>query len=186
MYHIKNDKRCRKSAAKIGEALRVMLAEKPLSEITVTDVQKASRTGRATFYRLFDTVDDVLVYIAEEEFMGLMALYKDMSWSQFTEHIINSILYESRSLLNVASSGKTHLISRALRSKLTEEAASNSVEFDNKTKYMIAMFVGGCLSLVSAWDESGREEPIGELVRLMQQAFNYSNIEATIRRPAKG
>ncbi len=50
---------------------------------------------------------------------------------------------------------------------------------------MIAMFVGGCISLVTAWDENGREESIDELARLMQQAFNYGKIEKILRRPAK-
>ena len=66
MYHIKNDKRCLKSAERIGDALRSMLDEKPLSDITVTDIQRLSETGRSTFYRLFDNIDDVLLYIAEE------------------------------------------------------------------------------------------------------------------------
>ena len=185
MYHIKNDKRCQKSAARIGEALRIMLGEKPMAEITVTDLQKASGTGRSTFYRLFDNTDDVLLYIAEEEFRGLMALYRTMNWSEFTQHFISSIITESQGLLNVASAGKSYLISKALRNRLTEEAEADSYKFDNISKYMIAMFVGGCISLVTAWDENGREEPIEELARLMQHAFNYSKIEAFLRRPAK-
>lgn len=72
MYHIKNDKRCQKSAARIGEAFRTVLAGKQLSEITVTDIQKASGVGRSTFYRLFDNIDDVLLYVAEDEFHGLI------------------------------------------------------------------------------------------------------------------
>ena len=185
MYHIKNDKRCLKSAARIGEAFRTILASKQLSEITVTDIQKASGVGRSTFYRLFDNIDDVLLYVAEEEFHGLITLYKDLSWSGFTEHFIGGIMSESRGLVNIASSGKTRLISKALRINLTQAAETDNYEFDNLSRYMIAMFVGGCISLVTAWDENGREESIDELARLMQQAFNYGKIEQILRRPAK-
>lgn len=184
MYHIKKDKRCLKSAARIGDALRALLEEKPLSEITVTDIQKKSGTGRSTFYRLFDNIDDVLLYLAEEEFRDMMAVYKNMNWSDFTEHMITSMMSESRSLINVASAGKTHLISKALRNDLTLAAEEDNFEFDNITRYMIAMFVGGCISLVTSWDENGREEPVDELARMMQQAFDYKRMEQILRRPA--
>ena len=185
MYHIKNDKRCQKSAARIGEALRTLILDKPLPEITVTDIQKASGVGRSTFYRLFDNIDDVLLYIVEEEFRDLVTQYKELSWSGFTEHFISNIMSESQGLVNVVSSGKTHLISKALRINLTQAAATDNHEFDNLSRYMIAMFVGGCISLVTAWDENGREESVDELARLMQQAFNYGRIEQLLSRPAK-
>lgn len=186
MYHIKNDKRCLRSADRIGDALRSLLAEKPLSEITVTDIQRLSGTGRSTFYRLFDNTDDVLLYLAEEEFHDLMALYKDMSWPDFTKRVINSIMSETRVLVNVASSGKTHLLSKALRNKLTKEAEMSGYIFDNVSKYIIAMFVGGCLSLVTSWEENGREESIDELAELMQQAFDYNRMEELLKRSVKG
>lgn len=184
MYHIKNDKRCHKSAAHIGEALKALLEEKPLAEISVTDLQKASGVSRSTFYRLFDNVDDVLVYIIEEDFRDMIAMYKDMDWSEFTQHLIDSISAEGRGIMNVALSGKTHLVSRALRYIMTMEASMANFKFDNTSKYMIAMFIGGCISLVTAWDENGRKESIEELAGMMQQAFNYDQIESMLRRSA--
>ena len=185
MYHIKNDKRCLKSAARIGEALRTLLADKPLSVISVSDIQRVSGTGRSTFYRLFDNIDDVLLYLAEEEFRGMAALFKELNWADFTEHIITNLMTETRELLNVATSGKTYLISKALRNELTRVAETDNFEFDNVSRYMITIFVGGCISLVTAWDENGREEPIDELADMMQQAFDYTKIEQLLRRPAK-
>jgi len=184
MYHIKNDKRCHKSAARIGEAFKRLIDEKPLSEISVTDLQKVSGIGRSTFYRLFDNVDDVLLFLIEEEFSGLMAMYKDMDWSDFTQYLIGSIIAEGKGILNIVSSGKTHLVSKALRKNMTQEASKDNYIFDNTSRYMIAMFIGGCISLVSAWDENGRKESIEEIAGLMQQAFDYDQIEAMLRRPA--
>lgn len=185
MYHIKNDKRCIKSAARIGEALRELLTEKPLSEITVTDIQKRSGTGRSTFYRLFDNTDDVLLYLVEGEFLDMVNDYREMDWTDFTEHIIRSIMSESRVILNVTSSGKMHVISRALRNDLTQVAEADSYKFDNLSRYMIAVFIGGCISLVTTWDETGREESVDELARMMRKAFDYKAIEEILTRPAK-
>ena len=185
MYHIKNDKRCIKSAARIGEALRELLTEKPLSEITVTDIQKRSGTGRSTFYRLFDNTDDVLLYLVEGEFLDMVNDYREMDWTDFTEHLIRSIMSESRVILNVTSSGKMHVISRALRNDLTQVAEADSYKFDNLSRYMIAVFIGGCISLVTIWDETGREESVDELARMMRKAFDYKSIEEILTRPAK-
>ena len=185
MYHIKNDKRCIKSAARIGEALRELLTEKPLSEITVTDIQKMSGTGRSTFYRLFDNTDDVLLYLVEGEFLDMVNDYREMDWTDFTEHLIRSIMSESRVILNVTSSGKMHVISRALRNDLTQVAEADSYKIDNLSRYMIAVFIGGCISLVTTWDETGREESVDELARMMRKAFDYKAIEEILTRPAK-
>ena len=185
MYHIKNDKRCIKSAARIGEALRELLTEKPLSEITVTDIQKRSGTGRSTFYRLFDNTDDVLLYLVEGEFLDMVNDYRERDWTDFTEHLIRSIMSESRVILNVTSSGKMHVISRALRNDLTQVAEADSYKFDNLSRYMIAVFIGGCISLVTIWDETGREESVDELARMMRKAFDYKAIEEILTRPAK-
>lgn len=184
MYHIKNDKRCIKSADRIGNALRALLAEKALSDITVTDIQKCSGVGRSTFYRLFDNTDDVLLYIVEEEFRGLVRSYREMDWTDFTEHLIRSVMSESRVILNVTASGKIHVISRALRNNLTREAETDRHAFDNLSRYMIAVSIGGCISLVSAWDENGREESVDELARIMQKAFDYKTIGEILTRPA--
>jgi AcrR family transcriptional regulator len=184
MYHIKDDKRCLKSAGRIGDALRELLGEKPLSDITVTDIQKRSGAGRSTFYRLFDNTDDVLLYLAEEEFRGMVRTYREQDWTAFTEHIIRSIMSESRVILNVTSSGKMHVISKALRKDLTREAEADHYEFDNLSRYMIAIFIGGCISLVTAWDENGREESVDELAKMMQKAFDYRTIEELLTRTA--
>ena len=92
---------------------------------------------------------------------------------------------ESRVILNVTSSGKMHVISRALRNDLTQVAEADSYKFDNLSRYMIAVFIGGCISLVTTWDETGREESVDELARMMRKAFDYKAIEEILTRPAK-
>jgi len=62
MYHIKEDRRSRASAEAIVKGLQTCLSSMPLKTVTVTDIHRASGVSRATFYRLFDTPDDVLHY----------------------------------------------------------------------------------------------------------------------------
>lgn len=79
MYHIANDKRAKKSAEKSGNGLISCLKRKSFTEITVTDVQKAAGVGRATFYRLFDNITDVLSYLCDGIFEKIGCEYEGMN-----------------------------------------------------------------------------------------------------------
>lgn len=79
MYHISKDKRAKKSAQKLGDGLLRCLNNKSFNDITVTDVQKASGVGRATFYRLFDNITDILAYLCDNIFEKVGCEYKGIN-----------------------------------------------------------------------------------------------------------
>lgn len=66
MYHIPHDKRALSSAELLYQGLIDSLQEKALVEVTVMDVIRKSQVSRATFYRLFDTVIDILIWKCEQ------------------------------------------------------------------------------------------------------------------------
>lgn len=66
MYHIANDKRAQRSAELISESLMRLVTEKDFANVTITDIQRESGVGRATFYRLFDNTADVLLYLTDQ------------------------------------------------------------------------------------------------------------------------
>lgn len=72
MYRLQNDLRTRKSMEAIRKGLEECLAEKPLNKIHVTDIHDKCNVSRATFYRLFDSIYDILALecdmIREETF----------------------------------------------------------------------------------------------------------------------
>lgn len=65
MFHIPNDVRAKKSAALIIQGLEKCFEEKPFDKIKVSDIYNNSFVSRATFYRLFDSIYDVLLYQCE-------------------------------------------------------------------------------------------------------------------------
>lgn len=62
MYHVSKDKRSQRSAELIWEGMKECLQEKSLDKLRITDINQKSFISRATFYRLFDSLPDVLVY----------------------------------------------------------------------------------------------------------------------------
>ena len=60
MYHIKNDRRAIRSSEMLYDALVVLMGQKKFEKIKVSDLIKEAGVGRATFYRHFDTIEDIL------------------------------------------------------------------------------------------------------------------------------
>ena len=62
MYHIKSDRRSQSSATELARGLNQCLKTMPLTAVSIADLHRVTGISRATFYRLFDTIEDVLIY----------------------------------------------------------------------------------------------------------------------------
>ena len=62
MYHIKEDKRTKITTRLISEALASLILENQWEKLTITALVNRAQVGRATFYRSFDFVEDVLKF----------------------------------------------------------------------------------------------------------------------------
>ena len=62
MYRVSDNARTKKTAALICEGLEKCLQIKPLDQIRINDIYKQCYVSRSTFYRLFDSILDVLLY----------------------------------------------------------------------------------------------------------------------------
>lgn len=79
MYHISDDKRSRESSQWIYEALEQLMIESPYEKITITDICKKAKVGRVTFYRHYDTIDDILRKKCDDKFRDLLVHLKEYS-----------------------------------------------------------------------------------------------------------
>lgn len=62
MYHIKEDKRTKITTQLIYEALTSLILENQWDKLTITSLVNRAQVGRATFYRSFDFIEDVLKF----------------------------------------------------------------------------------------------------------------------------
>ena len=76
MYHISTDKRAQKSAALIWQGMEQYLQEKPFHKLRISDINQKSYVSRATFYRLFDSLQDVLVYQCDRIYSQLEKAFR--------------------------------------------------------------------------------------------------------------
>ncbi|MDV4150853.1 TetR/AcrR family transcriptional regulator [Clostridium sp. AL.422] len=71
MYHISEDKRSFQSSEWIYMALKDLSDEKKYESINITDIVNRANIGRSTFYRNFDTKDDVLRFKCDQKCIEL-------------------------------------------------------------------------------------------------------------------
>lgn len=93
MIHVKDDKRSKKSASLLVDGLAKCLKDKQIENITISDIQKASGVSRATFYRLFDTVEDILAYKCEELAHDLKTRFMNKDKDPNEDFLLFSIKY---------------------------------------------------------------------------------------------
>ena len=179
MYHIKEDKRCVRSALAIADALEHLMKRKPFLSISVSDLQKESGVGRSTFYRLFDNIDDVISYMIDTQFRELVFDGENASWHEFTRKSLSYIIEKSDVILSIVNAGRTDLITRSFSRTLQNIIENEKTAAAMHAKYSLAVFASACISVLSIWYENGRAESLDELADILERYLNYEELYAT-------
>lgn len=179
MYHVKKDKRSQTSAKLIIEGLNSCLKKKSFQEITITDIQRKSTVGRATFYRLFDNLTDVLAYQCDQQFVNAMEIDKDnLSYEEHIRHFICCWMKEADLLETIIQSGHMELIyqahnksAEALKTRFLENADIPEKDSD----YFLHIMPNIMIGILTAWVKRGKVESTEDLINLLKQAslVNY-------------
>ncbi|MGN1019879.1 MAG: TetR/AcrR family transcriptional regulator [Aristaeellaceae bacterium] len=177
MYHIQRDRRAQRSAQRIGQGLLTCLAEKPYAEVTVTDVQRAARVGRSTFYRLFDNTSDVLAWLCDGVFEQARQANDRLSRQTADETTLQfiRIWMENRTLLKaIVDSGRTDILHRAHMKYLPpndaffpETGAMDGVQLE----YMMAMLTSCMTAFLRVWISGGGRESAAQLQERVRVCF---------------
>lgn len=178
MYHISNDLRAKKSADKIGLGLLKCLNFKNFAEITVTDVQKTSSVGRATFYRLFDNITDVLSYLCDSIFEKVGYEFETMTKFNQKESLLKFIQewMNNKILLKaIVDSNRIDLLyeshSKYIGNNLNYFFPGLSINKE-QTNYLL-MTMTSCISAcLTAWIKNGAYESAEQLQNKLFNCFS--------------
>ena len=177
LIHISADKRSVGSAQRIGQGMLQCLQQKPFSEITVTDVQRASTVGRATFYRLFDHTADVLTYLCDgvfvqagEEIQRLTVQSADgttlafiRAWEQ------NRVLLKA-----IVDSGRMDILLEAHQKHLSSVADGflrNEGQDEAQAAYLMTTLTACMAAFLTAWIKNGAAEDAQQLQVRLKACF---------------
>lgn len=186
MYHIKADKRSQASARLIVAGLYRCLEQKPFPRVTISDLQRASTVSRATFYRLFDNLADVLEYECDNVFRQTLAQAQKKTGVPsgpeetspletlvplFAEYwmvhpaLLNALLDSGRiDLMNAVYLSHTDEI----RALLVPEVTLSGQELD----YFVSVATSAIFGLFYAWNARGRKETSSELFHALRRSIH--------------
>lgn len=175
MYHISKDKRAYRSVEKICKALMECLKTKKFTDITVTDIQKYSKIGRSTFYRLFDNTADVLSYLCDKVFIeagNSFAKINSPNADKTTLCFIEKCMENKTLLTAIVESNRIDFLNNAHKKYF--ESAHNYF-FPNLKKddlnYMTTTLTACTCAFVISWIKNGGKENSNELQQKLKICF---------------
>ena len=163
MYHIKSDKRAQASAQLIGNAMMELLKVRNFDDISVSDIQRQSTVGRATFYRLFDNTVDVLSWLCNQIF-DTMANRNASPTENMVESMTSFIgaWMEHEVLLQaIIRSGHIEVIYEMLYRRMKEAGDMLFPDLKletGKADYLVSIASTALIGGLSAWLKHGKTE----------------------------
>lgn len=175
MYHISCDKRSVQSAKMIYAALKELLKNHPYETITISKLCEAASIGRVTFYRHFDSIDDVLQLKCDEVFGGMedyfFNFYKE---NPYTEPFLKANLrywYNNSEILEIIfKAGKHQMVLNGFANQLSKftlpTRGKNDVLCEYKS-YFIATRSSMIMSILEQWIADGKNIPPDRLSEII-------------------
>jgi len=172
MYHIKNDKRTIVSAKMISDALDRCIQKKDFNAITVTEILKESGVGRATFYRIFDSLPDVLSYKFDSAFEEIVEDLKLAATTTSPEQLIirytDFWLKQDQLAEVIISSNNVYILytsNQKYMNELIQMLNGASDYSDSQCDYLASILS----SILVTWIRKGKQETSEELVKKLHQ-----------------
>ncbi len=182
MYHIKDDIRARKSAQLLYQGLSVCMNNMEFSKISVSDISKVSTVSRATFYRGFDEILDILFWKCDTQFVEMLSAYvaqkkEPESDIDFLLHVFRYWETHSEIISQLISINRLDIIFRCFleRSPIVVDyfKSRNSASEEVDDAYFLAVRVGIFIGVIKTWIDRGRKENAEELTRKIVEQFQF-------------
>lgn len=177
----------------LSSALIKLMKIKPYKEISVAELSEKADLSRRTFYRHFNTIDDVLNYrlekIAKDFSAYFWNTYDDSNiytivkiffsfWSEHKEFLFtlqkNNMLYLLLDRVMPAMRKNIRkMVPELLKENLTHHertAFENSLE---QIEYIFYFMAGGTFNLLVHWIENGASISANDMAEIATEAIRY-------------
>ena len=189
LYHISNDQRERKSAAKLSAAAeRILLSREP-QKLSVSLLSAEAGVSRTTFYRLFDEPDDVLKYMADETFRKIIQGYVDLI-DRAQKHNLSvpnplswyeeGVRKNAGIIAGIIHSGKCDILRSAHKKALTKYAPILFPDLDPGTDeflFFMEMRAAVFIASMTAWVETGERASMEDIRRYAARQLKFFSEE---------
>lgn len=176
MYRNSTDKRVKQTAVKIFDAIEHLLESKSFDDIGIKEVSDLAGIGRATFYRNFDYVEDVLKLKLDEQFDLLSQLVEPTKQNSLTnlEPFFAFWVNNPEVLQVLIKADKWNIFMSKFNIEAKEPIAELAmhVEHDPKFDQYLHTILGGIVtSVLQTWVARGSKETSRELCEMIDLPF---------------
>ena len=186
MVGIKGNRRTLYSKKVLIDAFLMLLQEKPLNKITVTDICKEANINRGTFYSYYSDPFDLMRSIEEEmieKMMSTINISGDESLQNMLNEIFNLIL-ENKELCKILFNEKnsSYVLSTLLNSAYERKIEDIKKQFplanEIQLEYYFTYITGGTIEIIRKWINDDMKIPSEEVVRILESMYgpNINNI----------
>lgn len=169
----------------IIESLLKLLSEKPYSKITITEITSVAQLARRTFYRNFNSKEDILyMYIQKlfDEYVNLLKEVKILKlptvakvyFDFWNEHLDFLILMEQNNLLYMLLQKYNQylpIIHKKFKHNKEQYQSNNTLE------YVLAFSAGGFWNMLIKWVHEGAKKTPDEMAELVNIMLNDELVE---------
>lgn len=168
--NIKNNKRKRDSIEKINKAFILLIQEKELKDVTVTEICEATGLNRSTFYAnfldVYDLAEKIKINLQNEFnqlFLSANEEYEKNGAVKMFKHIKdNQLFYKTYFKLGGLSDEETIVFDKV--------RAKN--DFDNKhIEYHIDFFKNGLNAIIKRWLNRDCKETPEEMAEIIKSEY---------------
>lgn len=169
MYRITDDQRSIQSSKMLYDGLARLMREKAFDDITVTDLVKAAKVGRATFYRNFDSIEDVLRLRCDQVCEGLAVYYTEYR----QQYGVKTPIPRLKPLLRyfdrhseiielLIQANQLDMLATAFRKGFEPHLEKFGIE-EEYVGYGLTIHIGTAISILAYWVKTGKQQPPDEL-----------------------
>lgn len=178
MYHIKEDKRAKKSAELIYEALCHCLAHKSFESITISDIERVSHVSRSTFYRHFDQLSDILYWRCDLYFQEVWMQYQppislnNHNHNHFVEYFLNYWFKNNEILEILLNIHRTDIIYACHMDHLPiflNKCRDFVFVCAEDMRYFVGIRTGIMIGILMTWIQGGKKESVHELIHILDK-----------------
>lgn len=184
MHHVSEDKRAVRSAQLIWEGLEKCLQEKELGKIRIADINEKCYVSRATFYRLFDSAQDVLMYECDLIFERIAAELSGGHFPSSKELFLFFIRQWMEHKTLIRALAENNLTNILYETHMRHEALLKTVYLkgtelrEQELDYLVSILSGIIPSVINVWYSHGQSESADDIFR--EVCSSISTIDAVL------
>ncbi|MCB2076730.1 MAG: TetR/AcrR family transcriptional regulator [Novosphingobium sp.] len=167
-----DDARARKSRAALRVALLQLVETEPFERISIRELCRTARVSHPTFYRNYESKEEILAEIAEEEvnrlWSGMLELVVFRDPEKSARAICNYV-HRHRGIWKplVTTSAATVLRDKYVELSVNLRQTRKVIHADFPIRMVSAVFAAGMIEILSWWLNQPEDYPVDNVVQFL-------------------